>query len=111
MGPVTIEGIIGDGAIWHARIECAPEASHPCPEHGEWACQRDGCTQEFDVLLSTSGLDGSECCDKCTMPLDEAAFEQWAKDEDEQRHLNGDCGGIAQGCMACDAQADAEDGR
>lgn len=86
MGPITIEGIIGDGAIWHATRECAPQDAHPCEDHGQWAC---GICLPPDSLLaplfSISGLDGSECCDRCTMPLDEAAFEQWMKEQEEER--------------------------
>lgn len=99
MGPISIEGIIGDGAIYHADRECAPEAAQPCERHGQWACGIEGCPgHEFGVIFSYDNLDGSECCDTCTMPLDQAAFDCWMDLQEGERHASGDCGDDCSRC-------------
>lgn len=87
MGPITIEGIIGDGAIYHADRKCAPVSAHPCEDHGEWACERCNPDGDYGVLFSTSGLDGSEVCGRCLEPLDEDAFDAYMR----QRCDDGEC--------------------
>jgi len=86
------------------------------PETGEvpHGCQRIGETtmQHFD-----DPDDRPFCCNRCAAALlasgdySYASRDRRAAAADAREHERGRCGGLAQGCSACNAEALAQDGR